>query len=91
MNFNQFSGNIQILQIKMPPGGHFTSDSDLESVISLQVGKPKVRHNSGGEKYFCSIDGCTQSFPRLDHLDRHEFKHTGIVRELGFINLYTGY
>lgn len=62
----------------MPPGGHMTSDSDLESVVSLQVNQ-KPRRNSVGEKYFCSFEGCNQSFRRLDHLDRHEYKHTGIV------------
>uniref|UniRef100_A0A1I8PMN1 C2H2-type domain-containing protein n=1 Tax=Stomoxys calcitrans TaxID=35570 RepID=A0A1I8PMN1_STOCA len=64
----------------MPPGGHMTSDSDIESVLSMQVENPKSRRNSTGEKYFCSVGGCKQSFKRLDHLDRHEYKHTGIKK-----------
>lgn len=63
----------------MPPGGPVTSDSDIESVLSLQIEKPKVRRNSVGPKYYCSIEGCNEYFKRLDHLDRHEYKHTGIV------------
>ncbi|XP_061394009.1 transcription factor IIIA [Musca vetustissima] len=64
----------------MPPGGPLNSDSDLESVISLQVEKPKSRRNSVAERYICSIEGCKQTFRRLDHLDRHEYKHTGIKK-----------
>ena len=63
----------------MPPGVPITSDSEIESVFSLKLEEPKVRRNSTGPKYYCSIDGCDQSFKRLDHLDRHEYKHTGIV------------
>uniref|UniRef100_A0A1I8M7V6 C2H2-type domain-containing protein n=1 Tax=Musca domestica TaxID=7370 RepID=A0A1I8M7V6_MUSDO len=64
----------------MPPGGPLNSDSDLESVISLQVEKPKSRRNSVAERYVCSFEGCKQTFRRLDHLDRHEYKHTGIKK-----------
>lgn len=63
----------------MPPGGPITSDSDIESVFSLHLEEFKVRRNSVGPKYYCSIENCGQSFKRLDHLDRHEYKHTGIV------------
>ncbi|XP_023294026.2 transcription factor IIIA [Lucilia cuprina] len=64
----------------MPPGGPVTSDSDMESVLSLQIEIPRVRRNSVGPKYYCSVEGCGQSFKRLDHLDRHEYKHTGIKK-----------
>ncbi|XP_075156478.1 uncharacterized protein LOC142229784 [Haematobia irritans] len=64
----------------MPPDGNLTSDSDIESVLSMQVGNTKPRRRSTGEKYLCSIEGCNQTFKRLDHLDRHEYKHTGIKK-----------
>ncbi|XP_073830539.1 uncharacterized protein [Musca autumnalis] len=64
----------------MPPGAPLNSDSDLESVISLQVEKPKSRRNSLAERYVCTFEGCKQTFRRLDHLDRHEYKHTGVKK-----------
>ncbi|XP_036318397.1 zinc finger protein 678 [Rhagoletis pomonella] len=63
----------------MSPGSFVNSDSDLESVISFK-NAPKPRRSSTGPKYFCSIECCGQSFKRLDHLDRHEFHHTGIKK-----------
>lgn len=63
---------------KMSPGSKANSDSDLESVISFQDAT-QPRRNSTGPKYVCSIEGCGENFKRLDHLDRHEFHHTGIV------------
>nr|XP_014101404.1 zinc finger protein 436 [Bactrocera oleae]XP_014101420.1 zinc finger protein 436 [Bactrocera oleae]XP_036218273.1 zinc finger protein 436 [Bactrocera oleae] len=63
----------------MTPGNKPNSDSDLESVISFQDA-PKPRRNSNGPKYICSIEGCGKSFKRLDHLDRHEYHHTGIKK-----------
>uniref|UniRef100_A0A1A9W212 C2H2-type domain-containing protein n=1 Tax=Glossina brevipalpis TaxID=37001 RepID=A0A1A9W212_9MUSC len=66
----------------MPPGLNSDS-SDLESVFSLksQTSVIKPRRSSGtGLKYYCNIAGCQQSFKRLDHLDRHEYKHTGIKK-----------
>lgn len=73
----------------MPPGGPVTSDSDIESVLSLQIEKPKVRRNSVGPKYYCSIEGCNEYFKRLDHLDRHEYKHTGIVSFSTIVELFS--
>ncbi|XP_054730292.1 transcription factor IIIA [Anastrepha obliqua] len=63
----------------MTPGNQANSDSDLESVISFKE-VPKLRRNSSGPKYVCSIEGCSQSFKRLDKLDQHEFHHTGIKK-----------
>lgn len=63
----------------MPPAH---SDSDLESVISSKELRIKQRRNSTGPKYFCTIDGCKEFFKRLDHLDRHEYHHTGIVSSM---------
>lgn len=50
----------------------FSSDSNLEFPDS------KKREN----KYHCSIDDCKESFRRQTHLDRHEYKHTGIVSRI---------
>ncbi|XP_067641542.1 transcription factor IIIA [Eurosta solidaginis] len=65
----------------MTPGHNANSDSDLESVISFKD-TVKPRRNSTGPKYFCSIQGCGQSFKRLDHLDRHEYHHTGVKKHI---------
>lgn len=63
----------------MPPDAIITSDSDQESIISI-LERPKVcGRQISSNKYFCSISGCQQSFKRLVHLDRHEYRHTGIV------------
>uniref|UniRef100_A0A1A9ZII5 C2H2-type domain-containing protein n=1 Tax=Glossina pallidipes TaxID=7398 RepID=A0A1A9ZII5_GLOPL len=65
----------------MPPSLNSDS-SDLENVLSLQLQTSaiKSRRNSAGPKYYCSIEGCQESFKRLDHLDRHEYKHTGVKK-----------
>ncbi|XP_037938489.1 zinc finger protein 117 [Teleopsis dalmanni] len=64
----------------MPPDTQATSDSDLESIISIKEIKSKSRRNSTGPKYFCSISNCGASFKRLDQLDRHEYHHTGVKK-----------
>lgn len=58
----------------MPP--EISSDSNLES--SREVSEEQKTH-----KYQCSVKDCKASFRRLDHLDRHEYKHTGIVSIFG--------
>uniref|UniRef100_D3TQ74 Transcription factor IIIA factor A n=1 Tax=Glossina morsitans morsitans TaxID=37546 RepID=D3TQ74_GLOMM len=65
----------------MPPSLNSDS-SDLENVLSLQLQTStiKSRRNSARPKYYCSIEGCQESFKRLDHLDRHEYKHTGVKK-----------
>lgn len=64
----------------MPGDLQITSDSDLDVVLE-EFKKKHVRRDSTGPKYNCSIPGCDATFKRLDHLDRHEFHHTGIVSE----------
>ncbi|XP_017850233.1 transcription factor IIIA isoform X1 [Drosophila busckii] len=63
----------------MPPDNQITSDSDLDLVLE-EFKLRQTRRDSTGPKYRCSIAGCTESFKRLDHLDRHEYHHTGIKK-----------
>ncbi|EDV92452.1 zinc finger protein 436 [Drosophila grimshawi] len=63
----------------MPPEVQITSDSDLDAVLEEFKAKQPRRHSTG-PKYNCSIGGCDATFKRLDHLDRHEYHHTGIKR-----------
>ncbi|KAH8397747.1 hypothetical protein KR222_000456, partial [Zaprionus bogoriensis] len=63
----------------MPPELQITSDSDLDVVLD-EFKVRHVRRDSTGPKYNCSIAGCDATFKRLDHLDRHEFHHTGIKK-----------
>lgn len=66
----------------MPP--EFTSDSSMESPDThLEDNNPSTKTDKGKgsreNKYQCSIGECRESFRRQDQLDRHEYKHTGIV------------
>lgn len=69
----------------MPP--EFSSDSNLElpdSCSSKSLEGNNVDINKKREnKYHCSVGNCKQTFRRQDHLDRHEYKHTGIVSRIG--------
>ncbi|XP_001355589.3 transcription factor IIIA [Drosophila pseudoobscura] len=61
----------------MRPDLNITSDSDLEAVLEEFKQKVERRNSAGSAKYTCSIENCGATFKRLDHLDRHEFHHTG--------------
>ncbi|KAH8278162.1 hypothetical protein KR018_011480, partial [Drosophila ironensis] len=64
----------------MPPGTQLTSDSDLDVVLEEFKTRHERRNSSGSAKYTCTQPDCAATFKRLEHLDRHEFHHTGVKK-----------